>query len=64
MAYVSPGSASIAIIELQNLKPITNITKIIKPRKMRWSWNVECMGEEYIEGFGKKIRIKERTKNI
>jgi hypothetical protein len=63
MAYVAPGTASIAIIELQNLYPITNITRMIKSRKMRSSWNIECMGKECIEGFGKKIRIKERIKN-
>lgn len=62
--YATASIARIAITELHNLYPITNITRIIKSIPMRWTGNVECMGHECIEGFSKKIRMKEANRNV
>jgi hypothetical protein len=47
--------------ELHILYPSLNIIRQIKSRRMRWAGHVARMGEEYVQGFGRKARKKETT---
>jgi hypothetical protein len=40
--------------ELNNLYCLPNIIRMIKSMRMRWAGQVACMGEEYVQGFGRK----------
>jgi hypothetical protein len=49
------------IEELHNLYSSPNIIRQIKSRRMRWVGYVARMGEESVQGFGRKYRRKETT---
>jgi hypothetical protein len=40
--------------ELQNLYTLPNVIRMINSRRLRWEGTVACMGEEPIQGFGRK----------
>jgi hypothetical protein len=47
--------------ELHNLYSSPDIIRQMKSRQMRWAGHVACMGEESVQGFGRKVRRKETT---
>jgi hypothetical protein len=52
--------------ELHNLYSSPSIIRIIKSRRMGWSWHVALMGQEAecIQNFGGKSRRKETNRKI
>jgi hypothetical protein len=50
--------------KLHNLYSSSNITRQIKSERMRWARHVARMGEESVQGFGRKVRSKETTRRI
>jgi hypothetical protein len=41
--------------ELHNLYSSPSIIRMVKSRRLRWAGHAAPMGEEYMQGFGRKI---------